>query len=168
MAKRAGEREANQGTIGSYIHMQADRPVIGVMVELACETDFVAKNPDFRQVANDIAMHISWGKPRWIRRDEVDPVELDKEKEIIAAQAQEEGKPENIIPKIVEGTDQGLLRGQRSLRPEVRSNREVRRHRRGLRQRPRRPDGREHLRPEDGDAWRSANSGPAGPPQADR
>jgi len=103
VAKRAGEREANQGTIGTYIHHQADRPVTGVLVELASETDFVAKNPDFRQAADDIAMHIAWGKPRWIRRDEVDPAVLEKEKEIIGLQAKEEGKPDNIIPKIVEG-----------------------------------------------------------------
>jgi elongation factor Ts len=103
VAKRAGEREANQGTIGIYMHHQADRPVTGVLVELASETDFVAKNPDFRQAADDIAMHIAWGKPRWVRRDEVDPAILEKEKEIIALQAKEEGKPDNIIPKIVEG-----------------------------------------------------------------
>jgi elongation factor Ts len=103
VAKRAGEREANQGTIGAYIHHQADRPVTGVLVELASETDFVAKNPDFRQVADDIAMHIAWGRPRWIRREDVDRAVLEKEKEIIALQAKEEGKPDNIIPKIVEG-----------------------------------------------------------------
>ena len=103
VAKRAGEREANQGTIGTYIHHQADRPVTGVLVELASETDFVAKNPDFRQVADDIAMHIAWGKPRWIRREDVDAAALEKEREIISLQAKEEGKPDNIIPKIVEG-----------------------------------------------------------------
>jgi elongation factor Ts len=101
--QRAGERVANEGSIGTYLHMQADRPVIGVMVELACETDFVAKNPEFRKVANDIAMHIAWGKPRWVRRDEVDPVELGTEKDFFAAQAREEGKPENVIERIVEG-----------------------------------------------------------------
>ena len=103
VAKRAGEREANQGTIGTYIHHQADRPVTGVLVELTSETDFVAKNPDFRQVADDIAMHIAWGKPRWIRREDVDAAALEKEREIISLQAKEEGKPDNIIPKIVEG-----------------------------------------------------------------
>jgi elongation factor Ts len=103
VAKRAGEREANQGSIGTYLHYQAERPVTGVLVELASETDFVAKNPDFRQAADDIAMHIAWGRPRWIRREDVDPAILDKEKEIIALQAKEEGKPDNIIPKIVEG-----------------------------------------------------------------
>jgi elongation factor Ts len=103
VAKRAGEREATEGTIGSYIHFQADRPVTGVLVELACETDFVAKNPDFRQAANDIAMHVAWGRPRWIRREEVDSAILDKERELMALQAMEEGRPEQVIPKIVEG-----------------------------------------------------------------
>ena len=103
VAKRAGEREAHEGSIGTYIHHQAERPVIGVLVDLASETDFVAKNPEFRQVADDIALHIAWGRPRWIRRDDVDPVELGSEKDFFAAQAREEGKPENIIPKIVEG-----------------------------------------------------------------
>ena len=103
VAKLAGEREATEGTIGSYIHFQADRPVTGVLVELACETDFVAKNPDFRQAANDIAMHVAWGRPRWIRREEVDSAILDKERELMALQAMEEGRPEQVIPKIVEG-----------------------------------------------------------------
>ncbi len=103
VAKRAGEREAHEGSIGTYVHHQAERPVIGVLVDLASETDFVAKNPEFRQVADDIALHIAWGRPRWIRRDDVDPVELGSEKDFFAAQAHEEGKPENIIPKIVEG-----------------------------------------------------------------
>jgi elongation factor Ts len=103
VAKRAGEREANQGSIGTYVHHQADRPVIGVLVDLACETDFVAKNPEFRKVADDIAMHIAWGRPRWIRREDVDPEELDRERKFFAAQALEEGKPENVIDRIVEG-----------------------------------------------------------------
>ena len=103
VAKRAGEREANQGSIGTYVHYQADRPVIGVLVDLACETDFVAKNPAFRKMADDIAMHIAWGRPRWIRREDVDPEELDRERKFFAAQAREEGKPENVIERIVEG-----------------------------------------------------------------
>jgi elongation factor Ts len=103
VAKRAGEREANQGSIGYYLHYQADRPVIGVLVDLACETDFVAKNPEFRKVADEIAMHIAWGKPRWIRREDVDEAELDRERQFFAAQAREEGKPENVIDRIVEG-----------------------------------------------------------------
>lgn len=102
MAKRA-EREANEGAIGTYIHMQNDRPVMGVLVELACETDFVAKSDEFREIADDIAMHVSWGRPGWITRDEVDPDQLAKERELIARQAVAEGKPEQIIDKIVDG-----------------------------------------------------------------
>jgi elongation factor Ts len=68
-----------------------------------CETDFVAKSSDFQDVANDIAMHIAASAPRWVRRDEVPDDALDKEREIITRQAQNEGKPEHIIPKIVEG-----------------------------------------------------------------
>lgn len=103
VAKRAGEREAHEGSIGTYIHHQAERPVIGVLVDLASETDFVAKHPDFKTVADDIALHIAWGRPRWIRRAEVDKAELDKERDLIARQAREEGKTENIIEKIVAG-----------------------------------------------------------------
>jgi elongation factor Ts len=102
MAKRT-EREANEGAIGSYIHFQNDRPVLGVLVELACETDFVAKSEDFRQTADDIAMHISWGKPNWVRRDEVDADALAKERELISRQAMAEGKPENVVDRIVDG-----------------------------------------------------------------
>jgi elongation factor Ts len=102
MAKRT-EREANEGTIGSYIHFQNDRPVLGVLVELSCETDFVAKSEEFRQTADDIAMHISWGKPNWVRRDEVDADALAKERELISRQAIAEGKPENVVDRIVDG-----------------------------------------------------------------
>ncbi|MGH8912924.1 MAG: elongation factor Ts [Acidimicrobiia bacterium] len=102
MAKRA-DREANQGAIGSYIHIQNDRPVLGVLVELACETDFVAKSEEFKQVANDIALHVSWGRPEWVIRDQVDEDVLAKERDLIARQAKAEGKPPNVIDKIVEG-----------------------------------------------------------------
>ncbi|MGH8943021.1 MAG: elongation factor Ts [Acidimicrobiia bacterium] len=102
MATRA-DREANEGTIGSYIHIQNDRPVMGVLVELACETDFVAKSEEFRQTANDIAMHISWGRPTWVTRDEVDQDALAKERELISRQAAAEGKPENVVERIVDG-----------------------------------------------------------------
>jgi elongation factor Ts len=102
MAKRA-DREANEGTIGSYIHIQNDRPVMGVLVELACETDFVAKSDEFKHVADEIAMHVSWGKPTWVTRDEVDWDALVKERELFERQAQAEGKPEHVIEKIVDG-----------------------------------------------------------------
>lgn len=101
-AKRA-DREATEGAIGLYLHVQNERPVIGVMVELACETDFVAKSDEFREAADDIALHISWADPRWLTREDVDEDELAKERDLIARQAEAEGKPENVIPKIVEG-----------------------------------------------------------------
>jgi elongation factor Ts len=102
MAKRA-DREANEGTIGTYLHEQNGRPVLGVLVELACETDFVAKSDEFRQVADDVAMHISWGNPGWLRREDVDAETVDKERELISRQAVAEGKPEQVIDKIVDG-----------------------------------------------------------------
>ncbi|REK09571.1 MAG: translation elongation factor Ts [Actinobacteria bacterium] len=102
MAKRA-DREATEGTVGIYVHEQNGRPVMGVLVELACETDFVAKSDEFQQVANDVAMHVSWGNPGWVRREEVDETAVEKERELIARQAAAEGKPEQVIDKIVEG-----------------------------------------------------------------
>ena len=102
MAKRT-DREANEGAIGSYIHIQNERPVVGVLVELACETDFVAKSAEFRETASDIAMHVSWGKPMWVTRDEVDQDALAKERELISRQAIAEGKPENVVDRIVDG-----------------------------------------------------------------
>jgi elongation factor Ts len=102
MAKRT-DREANEGAVGSYIHFQNDRPVLGVLVELSCETDFVAKSEEFRRTADDIAMHVSWGKPTWVTRDQVDADALAKERELISRQAIAEGKPENVVERIVDG-----------------------------------------------------------------
>jgi elongation factor Ts len=102
IAKRAG-REANEGTIGTYIHIQNGRPVMGVMVELACETDFVAKSEEFRETADDIAMHISWGNPSWVTREQADPDEVAKERDLLARQAAAEGKPEGVVERMVEG-----------------------------------------------------------------
>jgi elongation factor Ts len=101
-AKRA-DREASEGAIGSYLHLQDDRPISGVLVELSSETDFVAKTPEFLAAAKDIAMHIAWGKPSWTTRDEVPEEMVAKEAEMISKQAENEGKPEHIVPKIVEG-----------------------------------------------------------------
>jgi elongation factor Ts len=101
-AKRA-DREANEGTIGTYIHVQNGRPVMGVMVELACETDFVAKSDEFRTIADDIAMHVSWGNPSWVTREQADPNEVEKERDLLARQAAAEGKPEGVAERIVDG-----------------------------------------------------------------
>jgi elongation factor Ts len=102
-AKKRSERATDQGTIGHYLHVQADRPVIGVLVELSSETDFVAKSEPFQAAARDIAMHIAAARPRWVRRDEVPEPLVAKERELIAAQARNEGKPDKVIEKIVDG-----------------------------------------------------------------
>jgi len=101
-AKRAG-REQGEGVVGVYMHNQAGRPVLGVLIALASETDFVAKSDEFRETANDIAMHAAATRPQWINRDEVPDDVIAKEKELIAAQARNEGKPDDIIEKIVAG-----------------------------------------------------------------
>jgi elongation factor Ts len=101
-AKRA-DRSQTEGAIGSYLHRQADRPVIGVLVELASETDFVAKSAEFQSIANDIAMHVAAARPNWITRDDVPEQAIADEKRLIAAQAVNEGKPEHIVERIVEG-----------------------------------------------------------------
>ncbi|MDA0691518.1 MAG: translation elongation factor Ts [Nitrospinae bacterium] len=93
-------REAGDGAIGSYIHPGNK---IGVMLQLHCETDFVANTEDFQGLLRDICMHIAASKSRYASRDEVTQEDLDKEREIFAHQAKESGKPENIIDKIVEG-----------------------------------------------------------------
>jgi len=100
--KRAG-RDQGEGAVGVYMHFQADRPVIGVLVGLASETDFVAKSEEFIDTANDIAMHAAAARPTWLSRDDVPDSALSKEKELIAAEARNEGKPDDIVDKIVDG-----------------------------------------------------------------
>jgi elongation factor Ts len=97
--KRAG-RALNEGIIQSYIHMTGK---LGVLVEVNCETDFVAKNEDFQEFAKNIAMHIAASNPLGISPEDVPEDLIDKEKEIYRAQALEMGKPENVVDKIVEG-----------------------------------------------------------------
>ena len=97
--KRAG-RAVGEGVIQSYIHMGGK---IGVIVEVNCETDFVAKTDDFKEFAKNIAMHIAATSPVGITPDDVPEEVISKEKEIYRAQALETGKPENIVEKIAEG-----------------------------------------------------------------
>ncbi len=97
--KRAG-RAMSEGTIQSYIHMNAK---LGVMVEVNCETDFVAKNDDFKSFAKNIAMHIAASNPLGITPEDVPQAVIEKEKEIYRAQALELGKPATVLDKIVEG-----------------------------------------------------------------
>ena len=98
-AKRA-DREATEGIVELYSHGDGR---VGVMVEVNCETDFVARTDDFQNFVHDIAMHIAAASPVAVSRDEVDGSLVEKEREIYAAQMREEGKPDNIIDKIVEG-----------------------------------------------------------------
>ncbi len=93
-------RIASEGLVASYIHMGGR---IGVLVEVNCETDFVAKSNDFQNLVKDIAMQIAAANPKYVREEEVDASELEHEKEILRAQALNEGKPAQIIEKMVEG-----------------------------------------------------------------
>ncbi len=98
-AKKAG-RIASEGMVGSYIHAGGK---IGVLVEVNCETDFVAKNENFQAFVKDIAMHIAAAAPQYVRREEVPADVVEREKDIYRAKARETGKPDNIIEKIIEG-----------------------------------------------------------------
>ncbi len=103
-AKKREGRIAAEGIVGSYIHMGGK---VGVLVEVNCETDFVARGEEFQQLVKDIAMHVAAAEPRHVSRDNVDPAELDKEKEIARAQAKNDpknaNKPDQVIDRIVEG-----------------------------------------------------------------
>ena len=101
-AKRA-DRAQTEGVVGVYMHNQSGRPVIGVLVGLGSETDFVAKSDEFIAAANDIAMHAAAARPLWVRVEDVPEEIVAKEKELIAAQARNEGKPDEIVDKIVDG-----------------------------------------------------------------
>jgi elongation factor Ts len=90
---------------------------------LSCETDFVAKSEEFRQTADDIAMHVSWASPGWVTRDEVDPDVLAKERDLIGRQAIAEGKPEDVVQRIVDGKieswyGENVLYDQKYVNPE--------------------------------------------------
>jgi elongation factor Ts len=107
VAKRAG-RSANQGLIDAYIHFNN---TVGSMVEVNCETDFVANTDEFRQLVKDLALHVaSPSAPRWLSRDDVPTSVLEHEQKIAETQAREAGKPDNVIPKIVEGKIEAFLK----------------------------------------------------------
>jgi len=99
-ATKRSSKAVKDGTVASYIHMGGR---IGVMVEVNCETDFVAKTEGFQTVARDIAMHIAASNPLYVRPDEISEEALNREKEIYRSQLREEGKPEKIWDKIIEG-----------------------------------------------------------------
>jgi len=98
-AKRAGRATA-QGLITSYIHLGGK---IGVLVEVNCETDFVARTEDFQNLAKEVAMHIAAADPKWVRREEVPAEAIEKEKAIYRAQMENTGKPAHVLDKIIEG-----------------------------------------------------------------
>jgi elongation factor Ts len=105
MSDRVGERTAAEGLIHAYLHTPTPGlpPKVGVLLELNCETDFVAKGEGFRQLANDIALHIAAMKPAVVRETELDENVVAKERAFAEQQARAEGKPEHIIDRIVEG-----------------------------------------------------------------
>ena len=98
-AKRAG-RATKEGVVGHYIHMGGK---VGVLVEVNCETDFVARTDGFQALAKEIAMHVAAADPRFVSRDQVPGAELEKEKDIYRGQFAESGKPAQVIEKIVDG-----------------------------------------------------------------
>ena len=97
--KKAG-RTTNEGLIGSYIHMGGK---IGVLVEVNCESDFVARTDDFQNLVKEVAMHIAAADPRWVRREDVPAEAIEKEKSIYRAQMENTGKPATVLDKIIEG-----------------------------------------------------------------
>jgi elongation factor Ts len=99
-AQKKASRSTNEGAVGTYIHAGGK---IGVLVELNCESDFVARTEDFQELLKDIAMHIAATDPRYVRREDVTPEDMEREKEIYRAQAAATGKPAPVVEKIVEG-----------------------------------------------------------------
>src|ERR1700724_1304456 len=99
-AAKKAQREASEGLVGSYIHAGGK---IGVLVEINCESDFVARTEAFQQLSHDIAMHVAALDPRYVRREEVTPEMIEKERDIYKAQALATGKPENVFEKITNG-----------------------------------------------------------------
>jgi len=102
-AEKKSGRSTSEGAVGSYIHTGGR---VGVLVEVNCETDFVANTDEFKELVRDIAMQVAAASPalpRWVRREEVPGDALDKERDILKSQAEADGKPANIVEKIVEG-----------------------------------------------------------------
>ncbi len=99
-AAKKAERTARDGIVGSYVHHNGR---VGVLVELNCETDFVARNESFRELARNLALHVAMANPLYVRREEVPQELVEEEKRALRAQALEEGKPESIVERMVEG-----------------------------------------------------------------
>jgi elongation factor Ts len=99
-AAKKASRTTRQGLVGAYIHTGGQ---LGVLVEVNCESDFVARTPEFQELVHDIAMQVAAADPRFLRKEDVTPEVLNREKEIAAERARQEGKPEKVIERIVEG-----------------------------------------------------------------
>jgi len=110
-AKRA-DRATGQGVVEAYLHATSPDypPQIGVLIEVNCETDFVAKGPDFRKLAKELALQVAGFGARWVSREDVPDDVLVTEREIYEAKARQDGKPEQVIPRIVEGQVEDFLK----------------------------------------------------------
>jgi elongation factor Ts len=110
-SKREG-RATGQGVVEAYLHSTGDGfpPQVGVLIEVNCETDFVAKGEEFRKLARELALQVAGYEPRWVSREDVPDEVLVEEKSVYEAKAQQDGKPEQIIPKIVESQVENFLK----------------------------------------------------------
>jgi elongation factor Ts len=110
-SKRAG-RATGQGVVEAYLHSTGDGypPQVGVLIEVNCETDFVAKGDDFRKLAKELALQVAGYEPRWVSREDVPDDVLVSERNLYEAKAVQDGKPEKIVPKIVEGQVETFLK----------------------------------------------------------
>ncbi len=110
-ANRAG-RATGQGVVEAYLHSTSPDfpPQVGVLIEVNCETDFVAKSPDFRKLAKELALQVAGFGARWVSRDEVPDDVLVTEREVYEAKARQDGKPDEVIPRIVEGQVEQFLK----------------------------------------------------------
>ncbi len=110
-AKRAG-RSTGQGVVEAYLHRLSDDfpPQVGVLIEVNCETDFVAKGEDFRKLAKELALQVAATSPRWVSRDDVPDDVLVEERNVYEAKAEQDGKPKQVITKIVEGQVENFIK----------------------------------------------------------
>jgi elongation factor Ts len=111
-ASKRADRATGQGVVEAYLHTTGDDypPQVGVLIEVNCETDFVAKSPDFRKLAKELALQVAGYEPRWVSREDVPDDVLVHERNLYEAKATQEGKPEQIIPKIVESQVENFLK----------------------------------------------------------
>ncbi len=126
-AAKKADRDASEGIVYSYIHPGSK---VGVLLELNCETDFVARTDEFKDFAKEIAMQIAAASPGWVRREDVPEEEIEKEKKIMTKQLKEAGKPEHILGKIIEGKlnkfySQNCLLEQAYIRDDSKTIKEV-------------------------------------------